>query len=207
MSKLTLKDRLRSRSINRWHSVAINQNQNIAEHSHCMGIIAEDILERLHADPKKQPSIEDRYAVIKYPQLHDLPEIVTGDMTSVFKRFLVKTVPGFNSAMEAIEEELVPELASFKLLFIEKPYLGIICRAADILEALSSFIIIKGNDTEHNDAVFNDLNNGISSLVSEGQETQPLFNWTILFDVAKDIEHGKSNAINFESKLKLVIAK
>ena len=65
---MTINDKLRSRNIERWHTVATSIKQNIAEHSHCMGIIAEYLLEAIFASTERQPSITERYIILKYAQ-------------------------------------------------------------------------------------------------------------------------------------------
>lgn len=194
INPLSLRDRLRSRSVTRWHTVQVNIKQNIAEHSHCVGIIAEHLLERLISNA----SLEERFAVLKYAQVHDLPEIITGDPSSVFKRFLKNNLSGFEPLMDALEHQLVPELGMLDELFKKYPHLPIICKAADLLEALSYFLVAKGLDEQHNAVVLKKLTQYIDQCVTKGFDALPALKWTEILAVKQDIEGSGSTVIDLE---------
>lgn len=203
---LTLRDRLRSRNVDRWHTVLTNIQQNIAEHSHCMGIIAEHILVEMMQGVGKTATLEDKFIVLKYAQVHDLPEIVTGDPSSVFKRFLRQKLPGFDQLMEELETRLVPELLELDIHFKERPYLPIICKAADLLEAFSYFLVAKGADEQHNEVVLRKLDTYLEGCVEKGNRVAPEFNWDIINRVREDIKSGESTVIDFETELDAVMS-
>lgn len=198
---LSLRDRLRSRNVTRWHTVLTTYKQNIAEHSHCLGIIAEYILEELYKGLAFKPDMTDRYTILKYAQVHDLPEVVTGDMSSVFKRFLAQKLPNFTTLMDEMEFELVPELVQLQEVFDERPYLKVILKAADLLEAYSYFLVAKGLDEQHNKVVFDKLDIYINECVDKGAAYMPEMDWSILTRVKQEICLGESTVIDFETKL------
>jgi 5'-deoxynucleotidase YfbR-like HD superfamily hydrolase len=198
---LSLRDRLRSRNVTRWHTVLTTYKQNIAEHSHCVGIIAEYILDELFKSKAIKADMTDRYALLKYAQVHDLPEVVTGDMSSVFKRFLAKKLPGFTTLMDEMECELVPELRDLQAVFDERPYLKVILKAADLLEAYSYFLVAKGLDEQHNTVVFEKLSCFVEECVTKGMECSPELDWPYLQIVQEEIRSGDSTVIDFETKL------
>jgi 5'-deoxynucleotidase YfbR-like HD superfamily hydrolase len=204
---LTTRDRLRSRSVDRWHTVLTSTKQNIAEHSHCMGIIAEALLEEIYnstADSLqgKSPSIEERYAVLKYAQLHDLPEVVTGDMSSPFKRFLKERLAGFDALMDEVEHSLLPELEKLnEYMNTEQRHLPIVLKMADMLEAYSYFLVGRGLDVQHNDVVLGKLNEYLTTLVNTGEEIYPEFNWQACWTLREDIADGDSVVLDFEKAL------
>lgn len=202
---LTLRDRLRSRNVGRWHTVLTNVKQNIAEHSHGMGIIAEHTLTLLMESAGAKASLSDRYVVLKYAQVHDLPEIVTGDPSSVFKRFLRTNLSGFDELMEKLECHLIPELAELEAEMKARPYLSVVCKAADLLEAFSYFLVARGADEQHNEVVFRKLGDYLNECVTKGYEVAPEFRWSILMDVKSEIEHGNSTVIDFETQLGAVM--
>lgn len=195
---LTLRDRLRSRNVDRWHTVATNIKQNIAEHSHCLSIIAEDLLTSLRGD---KTTIEERYAVLKYAQVHDLPEVITGDMSSVFKHLLKMKLPGFDEFMDQLEKTIVPELKELEKSFKKYPHLKIICKAADYLEAYSYFLIAKGADEQHNEVIFDKLELFFSECMAKGYKLDPTLPWEEIFRIKSEIVSGDSLVIDFETKL------
>ncbi len=194
---LTLRDTLRSPNISRWHTVLTNVKQDIASHSHCMGLIATYLLKAMIPNP----SLEDKYAVLRYAQLHDLPEIVTGDMSSVFKRFLAENLDGFTSLMDKVEMSLTPDMQEILDIMENKPYLKHILKAADILEAHAYFLVSKGQDEQHNAIVFEKLFVYLNECVDKGQKVSPELNWQVLLDTKTEIESGDSVVTNFESRL------
>ncbi len=205
---MTINDKLRSRNIERWHTVATSIKQNIAEHSHCMGIIAEYLLEAIFASTERQPSITERYIILKYAQVHDLPEIVTGDISSPFKRFLKEMLPDFAPLMEKVEASLTPELAQLDKMMEQEQcgYLKIILKAADMLEAYSYFITCKGQDEKHNETVFNKLETYIAEFVDKGARLYPEFDWMVINTVFSEIkEQSSSVVIDFESELHAIL--
>jgi 5'-deoxynucleotidase YfbR-like HD superfamily hydrolase len=202
---LTLRDRLRSRNVGRWHTVLTNIPQNIAEHSHGMGIIAEHILLKLMNQAEKTATMTDRFVVIKYAQVHDLPEIVTGDPSSVFKRFLRSNLSGFDGLMDELESHLVPELKDLELEFEARPYLSVICKAADLLEAFSYFLVAKGADEQHNKVVIGKLTDYIEECITKGEAVAPEYDWVLLRAVKDEIESGSSTVIDFETELEAVM--
>tara|TARA_B100002049_G_C15990866_1_gene337221 strand:+ start:365 stop:535 length:171 start_codon:yes stop_codon:yes gene_type:complete len=54
---LTTADRLRSQTIQRWHTVQVSMQQSVAAHSHSVGIIAEALAELVGL----KMTFEDKY--------------------------------------------------------------------------------------------------------------------------------------------------
>jgi 5'-deoxynucleotidase len=200
---LTIKDKMRSRNQSRWHTVSTAQQQNVAEHSHCGGILAEDLLIKLYLGAGGTASIEEKYHVLKYFQMHDLPELITGDWPTPIKRYLEKVLPNFKAVMHKIELQICPELAEYEVLFNDKPYLKHICKAADMLEALSFFLYAQGLDKQHNEVVFDKLRTGLTDLIATAQAQCPHFDWSVIASLAHELEFGESSVINFETLLTL----
>lgn len=164
---LTTADRLRSQTIQRWHTVQISMTQSVAAHSHCMGIIAEALAELLNLSM----SFEDKYYLLKYAQVHDLPEILQGDLSSTYKKFIEEKVPEFKAVQEEMELMLVPELADIKLHFDKKPVLKDISKLADLIEAFHFFTKAKSGDTHHNIVVQEKLLAMIFDKAQAGAQT------------------------------------
>jgi 5'-deoxynucleotidase YfbR-like HD superfamily hydrolase len=200
---LTLRDRLRSRGVDRWHTVMVNIKQNIAEHSHCLGIISEYLLDAIcEHDSKITVTMTERYLMLKYAQLHDLPEVLTGDMSSTFKKYLKKNLEGFADLMEKVEYKTLPDLAKIDAqIEQEHPHLKIVLKMADLLEAYSYFLVGRGLDEQHNDEVMSKLNEYLSALIDTGTREYPQYQWDKCWSIKKHLKGGDSMVIDFERHL------
>lgn len=197
VTALTLRDRLRSRSVKRWHTVSTSISQSVADHSHNMGIIAEQLLYEV-CSPIGEPSIEHQYWVLKYCQIHDLPELITGDLSSVFKSWLKESIPDFSNVWDSLERELIPELEDVDEVFFNFPYLKYVCKAADVLEAYNFIMLSKGLDEQHNQVIIDKLENMLQAMVAKFKLKQPLYNWERIFKVKTEMLEGNSVVINLE---------
>jgi len=202
-SPLGNKDRLRSRNISRWHTVDTSKRQSVAEHSFCMQIIAESLLDGLYKGTDYSPSSLEKYWSLKYAQIHDLDEIIVGDLSSVIKQLLKLLSVDFEKIMDKIQLQLIPEMIEVKDLFMNKPYFAMIMKAADLLEALDFFKYGKGLDTEHNELIERKILDGLKEIAKQGKQKFPQFNWDTIEETREDIFHGDSAILNFE-KIDLV---
>jgi 5'-deoxynucleotidase YfbR-like HD superfamily hydrolase len=200
-SGLTVRDRLRSRNVKRWHTCDNVKEQTVADHSHGVGIIAEEMLERLFINSDDSPTIEDRYYVLKYSQVHDLPEIICGDMSSVFKKWLSVHSSDFDEIMNFVEAQLVPELLVLKKAFTAKPYLATVCKIADILESYSFITLSMGLDAQHNKHIIEKLDDALAAIEEVNTKAYPELNWQAINDLKQEILHGRSVLIDFEKHL------
>ncbi|GAA5138637.1 YfbR-like 5'-deoxynucleotidase [Thalassotalea piscium] len=198
MQPLSILDKLRSRNITRWHTVLTSMNQSVAEHSHCMGIIAEALLDELFVDVHNKPTIEDKYWVLKYSQQHDLAELYSCDLSSIYKSLLNKLIPDFKRVTDAIETALLPELEKTKGYICLQPELELILKAADLLEALNFFKYGKGLDVEHNNIVEQKIMEALIAIENDGQKRFPKLNWHCIKYIQHEILNGKSAINNFE---------
>lgn len=198
---LTIRDKLRASSVNRWHTLGnINRTQNIAEHSFNMALLAEDLLRRLYKSIGAYPSIDELYLVMRYSLVHDLPEILTGDGPSPYKAFLNTHVENFANVLQQIEFQCVPELAELIEAFDKHPTLGVVCKACDCIEAYH-FIAINGNisgDQDHVQIVQNKLLKGIMEIKAKGESINPALDWNEIDHLIDDMLSGGSALIDFE---------
>jgi 5'-deoxynucleotidase YfbR-like HD superfamily hydrolase len=198
MNKLTLRDKLRSRNVTRWHTVLTVNQQSVSEHSHCMSLITDYLLDKIFENTKYKILIIDKYYCLKYAQLHDLHEIIVGDISSVFRAYLKQTIADFSKNIDQIELELTPELKEIYSHFHKKKYLKLICKAADLLEALSYFYFAKGNDEEHNEIIINKLKESIKSIATKGKINYPKANWSVINETINELLYGGSAIIELE---------
>lgn len=188
ITPLSLIDRLRARWVVRWHTVQTVQSQTIAEHSHCVGVIGEDLLCRFASKNGITLCYEQRYLILKYAQVHDMPELLTGDPSSPFKHMSKLALPGFGEYMQALEHKLVPELVEIEAASSRFPHLPFIMKAADLLEAISFFRMAQGRDKEHNDVVRMKLDDLLQRTVKAARQALPECNWDFIVDVKDEIQ-------------------
>ncbi|APD92040.1 MAG: hypothetical protein CBC55_02405 [Gammaproteobacteria bacterium TMED95] len=245
-SPLLLTDRLRAKTLDRFHIVDMANPGNVAEHSFGVQVIAEHLLVNIYQqkgtafiDPippaeigGSRPSLEERYFLMKYAQVHDLPELASSDIATPTKEYiranqvsasalmaLLKTQLGqsiqeeayttisavlnenmsdFDSIMDKIETECLPELSSLERYFFENPHLKFIAKAADILEALSVFKTGRGLDHIQNERVEKKINESLTLLIRKAEVALPEFNWQCIALAREVILFGDSAINEFE---------
>lgn len=202
-SSFTVRDRIRSRNVKRWHTCDTVKEQTVADHSHGVGIIAEELLERLFINHENEPTVEDRYYVLKYAQVHDLPEVLCGDLSSVFKSWLCKTSVDFADILHMVEIKLVPELSPIYNYFKTKPHLTTVCKVADILESYNFITLSMGLDKQHNDHIIEKHKTALAMLEETNAKAYPELNWKAISELTHEILHGRSVLIDFEKHLTL----
>ena len=198
---LTIKDLMRARSILRWSTVNVSIPQNISEHSHCMALLAEDLLERINPEAP----IEHKYYLIKYCNYHDLPELIQGDWPASYKLHLKEMVPGLAEQLEKDELHLVPQLNSVKEFFNKYPYLEKVAKLSDIIEAYSFLSVNGGGDDEHISIVKKKLVESIHSHVASAIDAPEKFGsyrWDAATELLSDAVRGPSGLNDFENNLK-----
>lgn len=87
-------DKLRLCQVKRYPICHTNRDQNVAEHSYNVAIIAVELAKN-HSDPQVA------YEVAMYALEHDLEEVFTGDIPSSFKRQLRQQCPEVSGLLGA----------------------------------------------------------------------------------------------------------
>lgn len=176
MEKMTLRDLLRGTVTKRWHTVPTTSEQNLAEHSHQVGIIAEAILKDFYMRQYgSTPPFEALYISLKYAQLHDLPEVVLGDIPSPAKAAYKAMIPGFDAALKKMEHQLIPELGVLEEAMKQYPYLPIFLKCADIIEAKLFFTYARGRDECQTRIVMEKLEAELATVTDKLQRTPDVF--------------------------------
>jgi len=154
--RLSIRDQLRMANVERWQIMKTDRQQNVAEHTCNVMLIAMDILDRWEQHPDLAMDILDRWE--QHPDLplgrlgdlgnirsgvlmaclyHDLPEVVLGDLPSPLKDAMG---PAASQELKNIEQSFEPSY----------PAAGIqasILKAADLMDAIH-FLRQQGQD-EH----------------------------------------------------------
>lgn len=133
-AELTLKDKMRAAHVKRWHIVRTMREQNIAEHSFVVMLIAMDILKRSGNDPDQRGAIHGElgYDTLRWAMWHDLMEIRTGDIATPTKRRIDSLAPDL---LASIEAEFSPEYA--KISADTTKTVRMVVKLADMIEAVA----------------------------------------------------------------------
>ena len=140
--RLSIRDQLRMANVERWQIMKTDRQQNVAEHTCNVMLIAMDILDRWEQHPDLPLGrLGDlgniRSGVLMACLYHDLPEVVLGDLPSPLKDAMG---PAASQELKNIEQSFEPSY----------PAAGIqasILKAADLMDAIH-FLRQQGQD-EH----------------------------------------------------------
>lgn len=81
-ANMTLRDVYRSSTVKRWGIVAISKEQSVAEHTFQVTMIASRLCDMMGENAVV------RAQVIEYALVHDMAEVLTGDMATPLKDFI-----------------------------------------------------------------------------------------------------------------------
>lgn len=121
---------MRLSSVKRWTIIEMTRAQSVAEHSYNVATIAMAVVNELSG------KIEDsgfdlyktKFMILEWALLHDLPELVTGDLPSPVKDQV-------RGEIEALEEHLFPEYGVMKRGYKGSIVDGIV-KTADWIDAI-----------------------------------------------------------------------
>lgn len=138
MIELNTADVLRASHVTRWQIVKVGRPQSVAEHTFGVIAIAMALLDEMDFnDLYEKEKLKARVA--HYAFLHDLPEVVTGDIATPIKRVL-----GVSDKLKKIEEGMV---------YLDHPLhefsisVKLIVKEADLIE---SILYLEHNANEKN---------------------------------------------------------
>ncbi|MEC9077273.1 MAG: YfbR-like 5'-deoxynucleotidase, partial [Pseudomonadota bacterium] len=95
-------------TVTRWHSVNCQRYPSVAEHSCLVALYAREIASRVYPGL----SAEDQVLLYELALMHDLSEVVTGDMPSPIKRQFKTMFPPGESPIDRLEASICPDAAS-----------------------------------------------------------------------------------------------
>lgn len=120
----TFEQVMRLSNLKRWGIVEMFREQSVAEHSYNVAMISAYIVDQL---PNEVKSTHLREAVVNWSLVHDLPELITGDIPTPIKE-LIKT------SLDGAEEDLFPQLMNYKKSHSKLAMA--VCKAADLMDAI-----------------------------------------------------------------------
>ena len=92
-------------TVTRWHSVNCYRYPSVAEHSGFVALYAREIASRVYPSL----SAEDQVLLYELALMHDLSELVTGDMPSPIKCQLKTVFPPSESPLDRLETSICPD--------------------------------------------------------------------------------------------------
>jgi hypothetical protein len=124
-------------TVTRWHSVNCHRYPSVAEHSCLVALYAREIASRVYPDL----SAEDQVLLYELSLMHDLSEVVTGDMPSPIKRQLKNVFPAGESPIDQLEAAICPDAATREhRAKSDRPHIYFCMKLSDILDAM---VVIK----------------------------------------------------------------
>lgn len=131
---MKISDKMRATWVKRWGIVRTLREQNIAEHSFMVAMIAEELIGRIGFPIDEGGGLSGARAgeLLRWALWHDLAEVFTGDTPTPTK---LKLRERAGDALQQIEDEIAPEVAEVRKqtnqLIID------VVKVADYLEAIS----------------------------------------------------------------------
>lgn len=93
---MKLSDRLRAQYVQRWSTVHLTHRQSLAEHSFNVAMIAMDLSSRIFGE--HPAGLLDQ--IVRYALVHDLDEVITGDIPTPTKQRLLRHDPAIRGILE-----------------------------------------------------------------------------------------------------------
>lgn len=158
---LDLNQKMRAGHVRRWHIVAVSREQTVAEHSYRVQLITEHLLKAIGAYNWNNRITLD---AMEWARVHDIAEVITGDMPSNTKGLLGKyggaeayammsqDIDGFGRWADSEDEDdvLVKEIVKLADLLEAADWLGMVGVGRHAREVLSE---IRSNAIKHAELV------------------------------------------------------
>lgn len=186
-NKLTIQQKLRTGHVKRWQIVRVAREQTIAEHMYRVRMIAMEICDRI------QVSIFTRQYVNDWSLIHDLPEVITGDIATPTKRAMREAVPD-SDPVKRIELSLDEEYKSvYERIKETYPVVLSIVKQADLIEAID-FLNIEGMG-DHAQSVKEGLIAALRESIWMAEQQFADFEWDQVSAIYTEITHREFNEV------------
>jgi hypothetical protein len=183
---MPLEHKLRTAHVKRWQIVRVGREQTLAEHHYLVWHITRAIFEAVYPpasvrlvfvdrDSGEAERLDDKADAERWALLHDIPEVVTGDIATPAKRAMREAVP-HDDPVRRIELQLDNEYTELYLrLKHNKPWVLAMVKLADILEAMR-FLAFEGQGVQARDALTG-LYKGYLGILHEASQSWPRMTW------------------------------
>jgi 5'-deoxynucleotidase YfbR-like HD superfamily hydrolase len=177
MAELSIGLKARTAHVKRWQIVRVAREQNLAEHTFMVMLIAEEASKviGLHL------SNENRLMLIDWAIHHDIIEVVTGDLNTVIKS-RIRGKAG-KQMIDDIESGICDRYDALKR--DTPPLLKAVVKCADLIEAIA-FLVNEGVG-DHAKRVKIGIEDALVSLIGENSKTWPEYHWDDLLSMPKSI--------------------
>jgi 5'-deoxynucleotidase len=156
---------IRTSHVKRWQIVRTSRHQTLAEHGYLVTMIAIEIAKQLQIT-----DCADR--LMMWAMLHDIPEVVTGDLATPVKSKIKFDDTGIFDDYDKIKESVTGTIICH------------IVKLADLIEAMA-FLKIEGS-TKHSIEVFDGIERKFVDLIEVCINEYPEFNWKLLYNIKQE---------------------
>lgn len=175
----------------RWSIVRVTRQQSVAEHSYFVALYADQLAELLNWE-------SDRVQLMRYALVHDLDEILSGDIAAPAKRVIKKAAgAGWQIVEKWLHQQVVRRVNDYtRLTTGVTDDIKSIVKTADLLEAVvfladEQFVGNK-NVTEHKNYLYRSLIDSIDELPYNARSIGKI-------NLKLQIEHAVNNAVSYPS--------
>lgn len=142
MANLTLAQKLRTGHLRRWHMVRVLRDQTLAEHNALVQLIAIEVADQLISATRLPSAVATSFKleIMQWALWHDMPEVITGDLSSPIKSMLKKS--SSEPLLDQIENSIDDEYK--QMSENSTPTVRAIVKFADLYEAIN-FLHIEGH--------------------------------------------------------------
>lgn len=170
MTDTELEIMLRLPSIKRWQIIPVLKNQSVAEHSYRVWLLATHLYDTVFPTPHNS---FERELVQRWALLHDVDEVLTGDIPSTVKTLLEEVQPGI---MHRFTDRVMVDLptASAARAGISNTAAGLLVKIADNVEAV---LYLQENGMGNIDPIIATRMLAIEQLFAKGVKMYTGVNW------------------------------
>ncbi len=180
--KFSLQDKMRAGHVKRWQIVRVAREQNIAEHMYRVHLIVAEICDRMKVGD------HHKYHAIRWALMHDLPEVITGDIATPTKHAMRLAIPG-EDPLRNVELSLDSEYRElYTNLNKSDPIVLAIVKVADMIEAVD-FLVIEAVGP-HSVEVLIGIRNNLIAFINECQVKYPGHQWHHAMAVYSELTHS-----------------
>lgn len=159
---MKLADKLQAPYVKRWGVVGVDREQNIAEHSFVVALIAEDLYHSLISGAEQEPSVvRQMYELALW---HDMAEVFTGDINSKIKR-----------EMKINDDALCPRAVQARDAQ-DHYWQHHIVAISDTIEAIN-YVRVHGFNNARKPEVLDFLQSKLNGQIQKANEEHPQFDW------------------------------
>lgn len=179
---LTIVDVYRTGHVNRWQIVRTLRQQTIAEHMYLVAMTARDVA-RAVMGPRF--TAQEELAILRWALVHDLPEVVTGDIPTPVKDY-VRSAYGVDPFM-TMDHTISSEFNMANSDMEGSPLMEI-AKMADVMEAIA-FLHVEGA-SRHAHSVKTKLRGALHKIVDGARESWPDLNWDAVERIMGEVMAG-----------------